>query len=171
MDVSEVPFPQLTPQPVLRAEGFKVSVIFLNIPSGDEGKEKNTRERSTSLHTNLLSVQVWGGRLKANSRHTVLGRSQELPWRLAAPKGINRNPFGNYQFGNVIPLIVTDIKQLRFVEEEQRPGLSSNKHRASCSLHGCLLPHDSLIPDLPSAEAINHTVEVDLKCLKLPGED
>lgn len=58
MDVSEVPFPQLTPQPVLRAEGFKVSVIFLNIPSGDEGKEKNTRERSTSLHTNLLSVQV-----------------------------------------------------------------------------------------------------------------
>ena len=66
---------------------------------------------------------------------------------------------------------MTDIKQLRFVEEEQRPGLSSNKHRASCSLHASLLLHDSLIPDLPSAEAINHTVEVDLKCLKLPGED
>lgn len=87
---------------------------------------------------------------------------------MAAPKGINRNPVGNYQFGNVIPLIVTDIKQLLFVEEEQRPGLSGNKHRASCSLLPFL---SSPIPDLPNAEAINHTVEVDLKCLKLPGED
>jgi hypothetical protein len=59
---------------------------------------------------------------------------------LAVPKGINRNPFGNYQFGNVIPLIVTDINQLCFVEEEQRPGLSSNKQRASCSLLAFLLP-------------------------------
>lgn len=40
----EAPFPPFALQPALCAEGFKVSVIFLNIPSGDEGKEKSTRE-------------------------------------------------------------------------------------------------------------------------------
>lgn len=77
---------------------------------------------------------------KPNCRHTVLSGSQELPFRLAVPKGINRNPFGNYQLGNVIPLIVTDTKQLCFVEGEQRLGQSSNKQRASCSLHADFLP-------------------------------
>lgn len=60
--------------------------------------------------------------MKSQLQTFCLSGSQELPLRLAAPKGFNRNPFGNYQLGNVIPLIVTDTKQLCFVESEQEAG-------------------------------------------------
>lgn len=94
---------------------------------------------SKSPHRPFFQFKYESEDKKPDCGRTVLKRSQELPLRLAVPKGINRNPFGNYQLGNVIPLIVTDTEQLRFVEGEQRLGQSSNKQRASCSLHSNFL--------------------------------
>lgn len=91
------------------------------------GRNRGVGKEPASLHTNLPFSSSMKMEIKSQTcRHTELGGSQKLPLRLAVPKGINRNPSGNYQLGNVMPLIVTDTKQLRFVEGEQGPGLSSN---------------------------------------------
>lgn len=129
-------------QDALSTKNCRVSDSLEQADRWGEGRAALGSELQVSTQT-FLSVQVWNEDKKPSCRHTVLSRSQELPWRLAVPKGINRNPFGNYQLGNVIPLIVTDMKQLCFVEREQRLGLSSNKQRASCSLLSTSSPQNS----------------------------
>lgn len=94
------------------------SVMFFHADRWGEGI--GCGKEPASLHTNLPFSSSMKMEIKSQTcRHTELSRSQELPLRLAVPKGINRNPSGNYQLGNVMPLIVTDTKQLRFVEGEQ----------------------------------------------------